>query len=72
MLSCVGVQVLHEDEGHAGVRGQVLQQLPEGLEPAGRGADADDGEGTSAKSRPAGSRLAALFGGPGRRPFLPG
>ncbi len=38
-------QVLHEHKRRAGVRGQVLQQLPEGLEAAGGSADANDGKG---------------------------
>ena len=40
-----GRQVLHEHEGHAGIDRQRAQHLGEGLEPAGRGADADDGKG---------------------------
>jgi hypothetical protein len=37
--------VLHEDEGHARVVRQVIEQLPEGLQTAGGSADADYGEG---------------------------
>ena len=36
------VEMLHQNEGHAGVGRQVLKQLREGLEAAGRRADADD------------------------------
>jgi hypothetical protein len=37
-----GVQVLNEDERHPRVGAQVLKQLGEGVEPAGRCTDADD------------------------------
>jgi hypothetical protein len=37
-------QVLHEDDGKAGIRGHPLQQLDERFEAAGRGANADDRE----------------------------
>ena len=40
----LGVEVLDERERHAGVGGQLSQELAEGLEPAGGGADADDRE----------------------------
>jgi hypothetical protein len=39
-----GRQVLHQDERHAGIGRQRLEQLRERLQPAGRGADADDRE----------------------------
>ena len=35
-------QVLEDDEGHPGVGGEMREQPLEGVEPAGRGADADD------------------------------
>ena len=35
----LGVEMLHQDEGHAGVCGQVLQQFGEGVQSPGRGAD---------------------------------
>ena len=38
------VQVLDDDEGHAAALRHVLAKLLERLQPAGRGADADDGE----------------------------
>ena len=41
-----GVEVLDQDEGHPGVGRQVRQEQGERLEPAGRGADADDGKGS--------------------------
>jgi len=37
--------VLHEDEGHARVVRQVIEQLLEGLQTTGGSADADYGEG---------------------------
>src|SRR5262245_8969281 len=40
-----GVEVLHEDEGHARVVRQVIEQLREGLQTASGSADADYGEG---------------------------
>ena len=40
-----GLEVLHQDERQAGVRRHVGEELPEGVEAAGRGAHADDGEG---------------------------
>ena len=39
-----GVQVLDDDKRHAAARRHVPQELLEGLQPAGGGADADDGE----------------------------
>ena len=38
----LGVEMLDEDEAQAGVRGQMLQQLGEGLQAAGGSADAND------------------------------
>ena len=38
------VEVLDDYEGHAVARGQRVEQLPAGLEAAGRGADRDDRE----------------------------
>lgn len=38
------IQVLHEDEGHAGIDGQRLQQLGERGQATCRRTDADDGE----------------------------
>ena len=40
-----GVQMRHQHEGHAAVGGRVLEELLERLQPAGRGAQADDGKG---------------------------
>ena len=37
-------QVLHDDDGHADVGGKVLEKRRDGLQAAGRSADADDGE----------------------------
>ena len=45
-----GVQVLHQHEGHAGVRRQRSEKLPEGLQPAGGSPRADDGEITSRRT----------------------
>ena len=39
-----GGEVLDEDDGHAGVVGEVLEEQLEGFESAGGGADGDDGE----------------------------
>ncbi len=39
-----GGEVLHQDESHSGVDGQRAEHLCEGLEPARRGTDADDGK----------------------------
>jgi hypothetical protein len=36
------VEVLHNDEGHAIVRGKRVQEFPAGVEAASRGADGDD------------------------------
>src|SRR5271166_1398023 len=36
------VEVLHDDEGHAGGRRKRVQKLPAGVKAAGRGADRDD------------------------------
>jgi hypothetical protein len=38
------VEVLHDDEGHAIVRGQRVQEFPARVEAAGRGPDRDDWE----------------------------
>ncbi len=65
----LGIEVLDEDVGHAGVVGQVLEELGERFEAAGRGADADDGADTRAvppgrgPARPAGAALGRLVGG---------
>jgi len=40
----VGVEMLDEDEGHAGVWGQVFEQKREGLQASGRGTDSDNRE----------------------------
>src|SRR5262245_61796992 len=40
------IEVLHQEEGHAGLLRQVRQQVAEGFQPSRRGANADDGEGT--------------------------
>ena len=40
------VQVLDDDKGHAAVFGHMPQELLQRLQPAGRGADADDGKRT--------------------------
>ncbi len=45
----LGHQVLDQDEGHAAVRRQVLEEGLVGLEPARRGADADDQQRRSAR-----------------------
>ena len=37
------VEVLHQDEGKAGLPWQGSEQLPTGVQTAGRGADSDDG-----------------------------
>jgi hypothetical protein len=37
--------VLNEDDGHAQIGGEGFEELCEGFEAAGGGADADDGEG---------------------------
>src|SRR5262245_10347410 len=39
------VEVLHENEGHASIRRQMFEQLPEGLKTASGSADADYREG---------------------------
>ena len=39
-----GVEVLHEHEGHPGLRRQTGQELGEGLEAPGGSADPDDGK----------------------------
>jgi hypothetical protein len=36
------VEVLHQDEGHAGIGRQGAQEFPAGVKAARRGADADD------------------------------
>lgn len=38
-----GVEVLHQDEGKAGRLGECGDEIPAGLQPAGRSADGDDG-----------------------------
>ena len=40
----IRIEMLHEDEGHAGIGRQILQQLGERLQAAGGCADADYGE----------------------------
>src|SRR6185437_11237908 len=40
----IRIEMLHEDEGHAGIGRQILQQLRERLQAAGGCADADYGE----------------------------
>jgi len=40
----LGVQMLDQHEGHAGVGGEFSQKLAEGFEAPGGGADTDDGE----------------------------
>ena len=49
-------QVRHEDERQAGVRGQVGEELREGLEPARRAAHADDAESRPDPGRPVSPR----------------
>ena len=44
-----GIKMLHEDEGHAGVLRQMIQQLRERFQSAGGRADADDGKRISAR-----------------------
>ena len=41
----LGIKVLHKHEAQAGIRGQMPQQIGEGLQPASGGPDADDGKG---------------------------
>ena len=36
--------MLNEDEGHAGIDGQMLQELGQGLEAAGRSSHSHNGE----------------------------
>ena len=38
------IEMLHQHERHAGVEREMLEQLRERLQPAGRGADAHDRE----------------------------
>ena len=38
------IEVLHKHETHAGIRGQLFEQLGERFEPAGRCADTNDGK----------------------------
>ncbi len=38
----MGVQVLHQHERHAGIRGHIGEERREGFEAAGGGADTDD------------------------------
>jgi len=40
----LGIEMLHEDEGHAGIRWQVLQKRLKRAQPACARADTDDGE----------------------------
>ncbi len=40
----IRIEMLHQDEGHAASRRQGVEELPAGVEPAGRRADGDDGE----------------------------
>ena len=44
IAAVLGRQMQHDDEGHAAVGRQVLEELQQGLEPAGRCADAHHGE----------------------------
>ena len=53
-----GVQVLHQHEGHAGVRRQRSEKLPERVQPAGGGPHADDGEIAPRRTMPDFVRLA--------------
>ena len=52
-------EVLHDDERHADVGGKVFEQLRDGLQAAGRSADADDGK----RRRPACLWLSACVSG---------
>ena len=36
----VGIEVLNQDEGQAGIEGKVIQQLSKSFQPAGRRSDA--------------------------------
>src|SRR5439155_22759667 len=45
------IEVLDQDEGHAGVGGQLPEEQATRLETAGRGADPDDGEARLAEAR---------------------
>ncbi len=45
MALVLGIEVLDQHEGHAGVLRQVGQQLAEGFQAAGGGADPDDRKG---------------------------
>jgi hypothetical protein len=47
-----GVQMLNEDEGDPGVRREVLKELCESLQAAGRGPDACDDQGGFGERRP--------------------
>ena len=38
------IQMLHDDKGHAAVFGHMLQELFQGLQPASRCANPDDGK----------------------------
>src|SRR5262249_43478153 len=42
--------MLHQEEGHAGLFGQMGEELGEGLQAPRRGADTNDGEGTVPQS----------------------
>ena len=44
LARALGVQVLDDHERHAGAAGNFPQELTDGLEPAGGGADANDRE----------------------------
>jgi hypothetical protein len=63
------VEVLDDDVGHPAVGRHVLEELLERLEPAGRRADADDGEGALVLGRRLGRRSGGgrLLGGRLRR-----
>ena len=41
----LGIEVLHDQESHAGPGRERSEQLADGLEPAGRGPDADHRDG---------------------------
>jgi hypothetical protein len=51
-------EVLHEHDGHVDVRGQMLEQLRERLEAAGRGANPDDHRGVWTRCDDVGRRHA--------------
>jgi len=39
-----GIEMLHQDKGHTGLAGQMLQQIGHRFQTASRRADADNGE----------------------------